>query len=156
VLAYPSIAPNTGAIIRLSANAGAHLHLVKPLGFSMEDSLLKRAGLDYHELANVTVHDSLDDAQATLVGRWSAFSAKASTAYTAVHYRHDDVLLFGNERNGLPADVMAQFPDERLLTIPMMPGNRSLNLANAVAIVVYEAWRQVEFSPAGPGAPTGG
>ena len=120
----------------------------------MESSLLKRGGLDYHELATVTVHPNLETVHQQLPGRWLAFSAKAEKTYAEVAYRDDDVLLFGNESKGLPADVLASFPDERSLTIPMQPGNRSLNLANAVSVVVYEAWRQVDFRDAGPGATT--
>ncbi len=118
----------------------------------MESSLLKRGGLDYHELATVTVHPNLDHVVDQLTGRWFAFSAKSETNYTDIAYRHDDVLLFGNESTGLPPDIIARYPAERSLTIPMQPGNRSLNLANAVSVAVYEAWRQVGFSPAGPGS----
>jgi tRNA (cytidine/uridine-2'-O-)-methyltransferase len=152
VLAQPSIAPNTGAIIRLCANTGCRLHLVKPLGFSMDDRLLRRGGLDYHEYTTVTTHSSLDAAKAALPGRWLAFSAHGTRRYDLVDYRHDDVLLFGNERHGLGDDVIATFDEPHRLTIPMQPNNRSLNLANATSVVVYEAWRQVDFAPTGPGS----
>jgi len=119
----------------------------------MESSLLKRGGLDYHELATVTVHPTLEEVQHQLSGRWLAFSAKSKTTYADITYRDDDVLLFGNESTGLPAEMIASYPPEQSVTTPMQPGNRSLNLANAVSVVVYEAWRQVGFEAAGPGAP---
>ncbi len=145
VLVQPEIAPNTGNIIRLCANAGLALHLIEPLGFSLDDRLLRRAGLDYHELAAVTVHPNLDALREIMTGRWFAFSSTGETSYSEVSYRADDVLVFGAERSGLPAAVLGSFPTDRVLTIAMMPGNRSLNLANAVAIVAYEGWRQMGF-----------
>ncbi|NOX28823.1 MAG: tRNA (cytidine(34)-2'-O)-methyltransferase [Actinobacteria bacterium] len=151
VLLQPSIAPNTGAIIRLCANTGCRLHLVEPLGFSMDDRLLRRGGLDYHEYASVTIHETLDDARSALVGDWYAFSAKASKRYTDIEYVSSDVLLFGNERTGLPQPELESVVPDHRLTIPMQPNNRSLNLANAVSVVVYEAWRQVGFASPGPG-----
>lgn len=146
VLAQPSIAPNTGAIIRLCANAGARLHLIEPLGFSLDDKLMRRAGLDYHERTSVTIHDTLDDAYGQLRGRWLAFSAKGHTRYCDVTYRSNDVLLFGNERRGLDEEVIASFPSERRVCLPMQPGNRSINVANTASIALYEAWRQHDFA----------
>lgn len=144
VLVHPEIAANTGNIIRLCANAGLELHLVEPLGFSLDDRSLRRAGLDYHELAIVSVHPDLGHVRSQLGGRWFAFSSSGTVRYSDVVYRVDDVLVFGAERTGLSASVLSSM-SERVLTIPMMPGNRSLNLANAVSIVAYEAWRQREF-----------
>lgn len=148
VLVEPQIAPNTGAIIRLCANTGAELHLVEPLGFELDDARLRRGGLDYHEYATVMTHPDIDAVLAQLSGRWFALSASGSRPYTDVEYRPDDVLVFGTERTGLHSDVKHHDRIDDLLTIPMMPDNRSLNLANAVSIVVYEAWRQSGF----PGA----
>ena len=148
VLVEPQIAPNTGAVIRLCANTGVGLHLVEPLGFRLDDALLRRGGLDYHEYAEVTVHPDLDAARASLPGRWFAFSASGERRYTDVGFRDDDVLMFGTERTGLGPDLLAAHDPDAVLTIPMMPNNRSLNLANAVAVVVYEAWRQSGFAAA--------
>lgn len=142
VLVEPEIAPNTGNIIRLCAITGTDLHLVEPLGFELSDRLLKRGGLDYHERANVTVHADLDSVSAQLTGRWFTFSSRSTTSFASVSFESDDVLVFGGERAGLSEDVVCRFAEDRRLTIPMRPGNRSLNLANAAAIVVYEAWRQ--------------
>ena len=148
VLVAPQIAPNTGNIIRLAANVGASLHLVEPLGFSMDARLLRRAGLDYHELADVHVHATLDGARAACPGRWLALTSHARRSYDTVDYRDDDVLVFGCEATGLPDDMLATFaPDDRV-RIPMRPGNRSLNLGNAVAVVAYEAWRHLGFAGA--------
>ena len=157
VLVRPEIAPNTGNIIRLCANSGAKLHLVEPLGFTLDDRLLRRAGLDYHESASVEVHSSIEELAASLKGRWFAFSSSATRRHTDVGYRDDDVLVFGAERSGLARDELDLFPADRRLVIPMRPGNRSLNLANAAAIVVYEAWRQRGFAGAAsdPGSSTG-
>ena len=148
VLVHPEIAPNTGNIIRLCANTGCDLHLVEPLGFSLEDRLMRRAGLDYHERTKLTVHPSLEDARSALPGRWLAFSSHAARRFTEVEYSDDDVLVFGGEGSGLPKEVVETFAPERLLKIPLKPGNRSLNLANAAAIVIYEAWRQAGFTGA--------
>ncbi|MEO6653572.1 MAG: tRNA (cytidine(34)-2'-O)-methyltransferase [Ilumatobacteraceae bacterium] len=153
VLVEPQIAPNTGAIIRLCANTGAALHLVEPLGFAFDDARLRRGGLDYHEFASVTIHPDLEAARAQLRGRWFAFSASGRRPYTDVEYRLDDVLVFGTERTGLRADVKHDPRMQDVLTIPMMPDNRSLNLANAVSIVVYEAWRQSGFAGAATDRP---
>ncbi len=160
VLVHPEIAPNTGNIIRLCANAGLSLHLIEPLGFSLDDRLLRRAGLDYHELAAITVHADLDTVRAQTPGRWFAFSSSGTRRHSDVRYRPDDVLLFGAERAGLPGALLESAMIDQVLTIPMMPDNRSLNLANAVAIVAYEAWRQNDFAgahdPSGHRAPPSG
>lgn len=148
VLVQPEIAPNTGNIIRLCANTGSPLHLVEPLGFTMDDRNVKRGGLDYHELAEVTVHPDLDAVRAELDGRWFACTSRARRSHADVSYQPDDVLVFGPERDGLGSSVLSTIPDEHHLRIPMRPGNRSLNLANAVAVVVYESWRQVGFNGA--------
>ena len=149
VLVHPEIAPNTGNIIRLCANAGAHLHLVEPLGFTLDDKLLRRGGLDYHELATLTVHPDFAAAMSVLDGhRIFTFASASTRRYDEVAFADDDVLIFGAERSGLPADVLDAVPQSNRLTIPMRPGNRSLNLANAVSVVVYEAWRQSGFGGA--------
>ncbi len=148
VLVHPEIAPNTGAIIRLCANAGLSLHLVEPLGFSLDERALRRAGLDYHELAPVTVHPNLDHVADSLRGRWFAFTSSSTNRYTDIEFRPDDVLVFGAERAGLGTEILERFDPAHVLTIPMMPGNRSLNLANAVSVVAYEAWRQMDFAGA--------
>lgn len=148
VLVYPEIANNTGAIIRLCANTGARLHLVEPLGFSLDDALLKRAGLDYHEHAAVTVHPSIEAASEALPGTWWAFSSHATIRYPDAPIGPDDALVFGAERAGLDADVLARIAPDHTLTIPMRPGSRSLNLANAVAVVVYDGWRRQGFAGA--------
>lgn len=146
VLYEPEIPPNTGNVIRLAANSGARLHLIEPLGFTLEDRLLRRAGLDYHEFAAVRTHASLRDC-AQLLGerRWIAFSTRGGQRYSDIAFRTGDALLFGPETRGLPADVLARFPPGQRARLPLMPGNRSLNLSNAVAVVVYEAWRQLGF-----------
>jgi len=146
VLVQPEIPPNAGNVIRLAANTGAHLHLVEPLGFSMDHRQLKRAGLDYHELASVQVHRNWKDCRQLLSGkRMFAFTAKAGRIYADVRYAEGDVLVFGAETAGLPISLLDQFSEEMRLKLPMRPGNRSLNLSNAVAVVVYEAWRQLGF-----------
>jgi len=146
ILFEPEIPPNTGNVIRLCANVGAQLHLVQPLGFELDNAKLKRAGLDYHDLTRVHVHASLSACLDACPGgqRW-AFSTKASRAYSAARFAADDILLFGPETRGLPADVLSGFSAETLLRIPMRAGSRSLNLSNAVAVAVYEAWRQLGF-----------
>jgi tRNA (cytidine/uridine-2'-O-)-methyltransferase len=149
VLVAPQIPTNTGNIIRLCANAGAALHLVEPLGFALDDRHLRRAGLDYRERAAVTVHPHLDGCLAAVPAapaRRFALSGRGSRRYDEVAYRHHDVVVFGAERAGLEAAALARFPDHQQLRIPMRPANRSLNLANAVAVVVYEAWRQSGFA----------
>jgi tRNA (cytidine/uridine-2'-O-)-methyltransferase len=147
VLYHPEIPPNTGNVIRLCANAGARLHLVEPLGFSMDDRQLRRAGLDYHELATVVVHRDWAACRAALAPRrLFAVSARASTRYTDVAFAAGDAFLFGPETAGLPEALLESIEPERRIRLPMRPGNRSLNLSNAVAVVVYEAWRQQGFA----------
>jgi tRNA (cytidine/uridine-2'-O-)-methyltransferase len=146
VLFQPEIPPNAGNVIRLCANAGARLHLIEPLGFSMDDRQLRRAGLDYHELASVTVHPDWARCLEVLTGkRLFAVTTRGSVRYTDVAYRKGDAFVFGAETSGLPAEILDRFAPERRLRLPMRPGNRSLNLSNAVAVVVYEAWRQQDF-----------
>lgn len=156
VLVSPEIATNTGNIVRLAANTGVHVHLVEPLGFRMDDSSLRRAGLDYHDLATVTVHpDALTTAAAIGTGRRFAFSSRAARRFDQVAFEPGDVFVFGAERSGLSGEHLDEFEPIRALALPMRPGSRSLNLANAVAIVVYEAWRQHGFTgAAGPAATT--
>ncbi len=145
-LYQPEIPPNTGNVIRLCANTGAGLHLIHPLGFRMDDRELRRAGLDYHEYATVVEHDSLAALQAALPRRrLLAVSTRGHERYDRVEYREDDVLLFGPETRGLPQGLLDALPAEQTIRIPMRPGNRSINLSNAVAVVVYEAWRQRGF-----------
>lgn len=149
VLLRPEIPPNAGNVIRLAANSGARLHLVEPLGFSMDDRQLRRAGLDYHELATVSVHRDWGACRARLDGRrMFALSTRGETRYSEVRFARDDVFVFGQETRGLPGELLREFAPERRLRLPMRPGNRSLNLSNAVAVVVFEAWRQLGF----PGA----
>ena len=150
ILFQPEIPPNTGNVIRLCANAGARLHLVEPLGFSMEDKQLRRAGLDYHELATVRVHADWAACRAALgERRLFAASTRGGVAYAEVAYQPGDAFVFGAETAGLPEAFLAGFPQDRRLRLPMRPGNRSLNLSNAVAVVVYEAWRQLGFEGSG-------
>ena len=150
VLYQPEIPPNAGNVIRLCANVGARLHLVEPLGFSMEDRLLRRAGLDYHELTQVHVHADWEACVAHLHGRrLFATSTRGATPYASARFAAGDAFVFGAEANGLPEALLARFPPERVLRLPMRPGNRSLNLSNAVAVVVFEAWRQNGFAGAG-------
>ena len=147
VLYRPEIPPNTGNIMRLCANTGARLHLIEPLGFNLEDRELRRAGLDYSDLAVVRVHRELADCLAELGGpRLYAIETGAARPYSAARFERGDALLFGPETRGLPAGVLLRLEPENKLSIPMRPGNRSLNLANAVALVVYEAWRQQDFA----------
>lgn len=147
ILFQPEIPPNTGNIIRLCANTGAQLHLIRPLGFELEDKQLKRAGLDYHEYAQLQVHDSLEACLKTLPdSRLFALTTKASQPFHAVQFEAGDAFLFGPESRGLPADILQALPNEQRLRLPMLPVNRSLNLSNTVAIAVYEAWRQCQFA----------
>ena len=147
ILYQPEIPPNTGNVIRLCANTGARLHLIRPLGFTLEDAQLRRAGLDYHEYARVRVHDTLEDALADLApARLFALSTRNATRYDQVAFAPGDAFLFGPETRGLPDDVLATIPDDQRLRLPMRPDNRSLNLSNAVAVVVFEAWRQRDFA----------
>ncbi|MCY4143502.1 MAG: tRNA (cytidine(34)-2'-O)-methyltransferase [Gammaproteobacteria bacterium] len=145
VLYQPEIPPNTGNVIRLAANTGSTLTLVAPLGFELVDSKLKRAGLDYREWADMRVCNSLDAALKPFnLNRVFAFTTKAGQTYTDIEYQQGDVLLFGPETRGLPAHVREEF-NERCVRIPMLSNSRSLNLANSVAVAVYEAWRQLGY-----------
>lgn len=146
VLFEPEIPPNTGNVIRLCANTGAALHLIRPLGFDLDDKKLRRAGLDYHEFARVAVHENLDAFIAAVnPRRLFAVSTRGRMRYDRVDYADDDALLFGPETRGLPQEVLDALPEEQRLRLPMRPGNRSLNLSNAVAVIVFEAWRQRGF-----------
>ena len=146
VLVHPEIPPNAGNVIRLAANTGARLHLVEPLGFSMDDRQLRRAGLDYHEYASVRVHkDWRACARSFDSNRLFAVTTRGEQSIYEKQYREDDVFVFGSETAGLPGKILADFPHDRRLRIPMRPGNRSLNLSNAVAVTVFEAWRQLGF-----------
>ena len=149
VLCQPEIPPNTGNVIRLCANAGARLHLVEPLGFSMDDKQLKRAGLDYHEMVNVRVHRDWEACVAFLGPRRFAFTTRGEASPYETRFEPGDVFVFGPEGAGLADDFVAQFPERSRLRIPMISGNRSINLSNAVAVVVYEAWRQNGFAGGG-------
>jgi tRNA (cytidine/uridine-2'-O-)-methyltransferase len=157
VLFQPEIPPNTGNVIRLCANTGARLHLVKPLGFRLDARSVRRSGLDYHDLAEVQVHANLEACLASLGSppRWFAFTTRGVQSHDAVAYAPDDVLVFGPETRGLPDDVLAACPAGRRLRIPMLPEARSLNLSNAVAVAVYEAWRQLGWSRGGGQTPAG-
>jgi tRNA (cytidine/uridine-2'-O-)-methyltransferase len=149
VLYQPEIPPNTGNIMRLCANTGTRLHLIEPLGFELADRRLRRAGLDYREWVSVCSHSSFDAyLRSRSEGRLYACSTRASVPYTRSIYRRDDAFLFGPETRGLPQSILDDFPEEARIFIPMRPDNRSLNLSNAVAIILYEAWRQNGF----PGA----
>src|SRR5690606_26875282 len=150
ILYQPEIPPNTGNVIRLFANTGARLHLVRPLGFDMDDRQLRRAGLDYHEDGRVAVHDDLGTALAAIAPpRLFALSARGRVRYDAPRYAAGDAFLFGCETRGLPDAVLDAIPPALRLQLPMRPGNRSLNLSNAVAVVAYEAWRQLDFAGTG-------
>jgi tRNA (cytidine/uridine-2'-O-)-methyltransferase len=149
VLYEPEIPPNTGNVLRLCANAGCRLHLVRPLGFEITDRALARAGLDYAEVRDAMLHDDWENARAHLAGRRVfALSSRARRVYSQVAFQRDDVLVFGPETRGLPDAVLEGLPAEQRLLIPMRPGMRSVNLSNAVALVVYEAWRQAGFAGA--------
>ncbi|MGH8147612.1 MAG: tRNA (cytidine(34)-2'-O)-methyltransferase [Rhodanobacteraceae bacterium] len=146
ILYQPEIPPNTGNVIRLCANAGASLHLIRPLGFDLDHAKLRRAGLDYHEFVNVMAHDDLAACLESLQQpRVFAFTSHAMHRYTDVAFTDGDALLFGRETSGLPDTVLATIPESQRLRLPMQPDNRSLNLSNSVAIAVYEAWRQMGF-----------
>ncbi len=146
VLFEPEIPPNTGNIIRLCANAGAHLHLVKPLGFTLEDKQLKRAGLDYHEFSTLKVYENWIDCKTALAGkRLFAITTKGSTRHSDISFQADDVFVFGPETRGLPDEIRNTFPPERRVRLPMLAESRSLNLSNSAAILLYEAWRQIDF-----------
>lgn len=147
VLYQPEIPPNTGNVIRLCANSGARLHLIRPLGFDLDHAKLRRAGLDYHEFAAVAAHDDFAAfVAAARPARLFALSTRNSTLYTAARFGPDDAVVFGPETRGLPQALLDSIPAAQRLRLPMRPGNRSLNLSNAVAVVVYEAWRQLGFA----------
>ena len=143
----PEIAQNTGNIIRLAANTGSQLHLIKPLGFDLEDKKLRRAGLDYHEYAGIYIYENwLEFSKSHENSRLFGISTKGTRCYSDVQYLHEDFLIFGPETRGLPKTARDMLGPELLLRIPMLPKSRSLNLSNAVALIVYEAWRQLGFS----------
>lgn len=147
VIYEPEIPPNTGNIIRLCANTGAALHLIKPLGFSLDDSKLKRAGLDYHEYANIAVHDNFASFMTKIKpNRIFACSTKGKTSYSEAKFSSGDAFLFGPETRGLPQSILNQFTIDYILRIPMLPHSRSLNLSNTVAVILYEAFRQIGFT----------
>jgi tRNA (cytidine/uridine-2'-O-)-methyltransferase len=151
VLVHPEIPPNTGNVIRLAANTGCELHLIEPLGFAMEDRLLRRAGLDYHEFAAVQRHAGWSQWQAAAApdrSRCFVFTTRAESLHHQQRWRRGDWLIFGSESAGLPASVRAEFDTDRQLRLPMRAGQRSLNLSNAVAVAVFEAWRQNGFEGA--------
>jgi tRNA (cytidine/uridine-2'-O-)-methyltransferase len=153
-LVEPQIATNTGNIVRVCANVGARLHLVQPLGFDLDSAALRRGGLDYHELADTRVWENWDDCRAALGSerRWFATTTRTPHCrYDEIAYQPGDVVVFGCEATGLGDELLTTFPSERRLHIPMRPSNRSLNLANAVSVVVYEAWRQQDFVNAATG-----
>lgn len=142
----PEIPPNTGNIIRLCANTGATLHLIEPLGFKLEDKQLKRAGLDYHEYANLTIHKNWADFKLAVAGkRMFALTTKGSQNYAKVNFNAEDVFVFGPETRGLPEEIRNEFAPERRLRLPMLADSRSLNLSNSAAVLLYEAWRQLDF-----------
>jgi len=146
ILYQPEIPPNTGNIIRLCANTGVRLHLVKPLGFSLDDKQLLRAGLDYHEFATISVYDNWTECAARFKAhRIFTVSTRNTRRYDRVTYTKGDAFLFGPETSGIPTTLLESFPEERRIRLPMLPESRSLNLSNAVAVVVYEAWRQQDF-----------
>jgi len=151
VLFQPEIPPNTGNVIRLCANTGARLHLVHPLGFEWDDARVRRAGLDYHELTHVQHHDNWRACREALAGcRLFAVDNPGATRYDQARFRDGDAFVFGKETTGLPAEVLAEFAPTQRIELPMRPDNRSLNLSNAVAVVVFEAWRQGDFAGARP------
>lgn len=151
ILFEPEIPPNTGNIIRLCANTGARLHLIRPLGFDLDDRNLRRAGLDYHEYATMQVHDSLAACLNSLPqSRLFAFTTKASRPFHEVQFQPGDAFLFGPESRGLPKEVLDSFAPQQRLRLPMLPDNRSLNLSNTVAVAVYEAWRQCGYAGSQP------
>ena len=150
ILFEPEIPPNAGNVIRLCANTGSTLHLVRPLGFTLDDARVRRAGLDYHEMARVHEHANLAACLGWLESRRVfAVETTGGQRFDELRYREGDAFLFGRETSGLPAEVLADWPQDRLIRLPMVPGNRSLNLSNSVAVVVFEAWRQIGFTGAG-------
>ena len=149
VLYQPEIPPNTGNIIRLCANTGSHLHVVHPLGFELDDKRLRRAGLDYHEFASVLQHQNLNDCLASMPNqRVFALSTRGRQRYDKVSYQAGDIFLFGPETRGLPQEALDSLPADQRLRLPMLNGQRSLNLSNTAAIMLYEAWRQMDFPEA--------
>lgn len=149
ILYQPEIPPNTGNVIRLCANTGCQLHLIKPLGFTLEDKQLLRAGLDYHEFASLHVHDTLPDCLSAFdPARVFALTTNGLQPFHHIRYQAGDAFLFGPESRGLPAEVLSQFDARQRVRLPMLPDNRSLNLSNTVAVAVYEAWRQCGFEGA--------
>lgn len=150
ILYQPEIPPNTGNIIRLCANTGTRLHLVKPLGYTLEDKQLRRAGLDYHEFATLQVHEDWESCLAGFAGRrLFAATTRASQRYDKISYAAGDVFVFGPETRGLPQEVLEGFLPEQRIRLPMLPHSRSLNLSNSAAVIVYEAWRQNDFAGGG-------
>lgn len=146
ILFEPEIPPNTGNIIRLAANTGCHLHIIKPMGFAFDDKRLRRAGLDYHEWAEIRFYDNYDDYLANSgIKRVFALTTKATQSYCDVEFQHRDGLMFGPESRGLPAEILDSLPATEKLRVPMLPNSRSLNLSNTVSVVVFEAWRQLGF-----------
>ncbi len=146
ILYQPEIPPNTGNIIRLCANTGAKLHLIKPLGFILEDKQLLRAGLDYHEFTSLIIHESwVECAKYLQDHRFFAVSTKGKQRYDSTEYASGDAFIFGAESRGLPTEILESFSEQHRLRVPMVQGSRSLNLSNTVAVVVYEAWRQTKF-----------
>lgn len=146
VLYQPEIPPNTGNIVRLAANTGSRLHLVKPMGFRLDEKSVTRAGMDYAEFADVREHENWEACLAELAGkRMFALSTRGTTRYDSIQFADEDVVIFGPETRGLPAELLESLPPERRLRLPMRPGNRSVNLSNSVAVVVFEAWRQRGF-----------
>jgi tRNA (cytidine/uridine-2'-O-)-methyltransferase len=147
VLYQPEIPPNTGNLIRLAANTGCRLHLVEPLGFDLSDKQVARAGLDYHDMACVQVHADWEAVRVALSGRrWFALTTKGSAGYADHAFQPGDVFVFGPESRGLPVDILEGFEAGHRLRLPMLPGSRSMNLSNAVSVVVFEAWRQNRFA----------
>lgn len=151
VLFEPEIPPNTGNIIRLCANTGCQLHLIEPLGFAMDEKPLRRAGLDYHEWASVKVHANYQAfLESEKPGRIFALTTKGKTRHSSVAFNADDYLMFGPETRGLPESIRLQIPQQQWLRLPMCEGSRSMNLSNCVAVMVYEAWRQLDYQGAAP------
>ena len=151
ILYQPEIPPNTGNIIRLCANTGAALHLIEPLGFELDDARLRRAGLDYREFAEVCTYPDLPSCLAALCEpRLFALSTRGSTPYAEVRFAEGDAFLFGSETRGLPQAILDTLPDNQKLRLPMRAGSRSLNLSNAAAVMIYEAWRQLDFAGEAP------
>ena len=146
VLFEPEIPPNTGNIIRLAANTGSQLHLIKPFGFELDDKRMRRAGLDYHEFAGITIYDNWEDfKEVNAKSRLFGISTKGRSNYTEIKYEKGDFLVFGPETRGLPDSIRDELGPESLVRIPMLPESRSLNLSNAAAVLVYEAWHQLGF-----------